>query len=206
NHILEGYTDFRGWVVSIVDGEKNIQECIQRIEEHSQLTLTVKIFKNSHSISELTPSKYQNTLDTSFERDLINKIESESASSIERVKRVLKSKICGSTVSPIFSSTLLNFEAEEEGLKESLFNSQIFLFVNACKRALYLLTRLDLINEFNIEGVISEKTLLDSIKYNCASASRILDFIYAEWGLSFHKYVKSGKLSVLGDIIEGLWG
>ncbi len=205
-HIFEGFDDFRGWVISTSGDEKNFQQLLNYVEAYNHVILTVKFFKNSDSSVELTSNRQHSQLDVSFEKNLIESVEAESKSSIERIKRVLKNKIYGSNISSIFSSTLLNFESEEEGLKESLFNSQVFFFVNACRRALYLLTRIDLINEFNIDWFISEKTLLNSIKYNGASASRILDFIYAEWGLDFHKYVRRGALSALGDIIEGLWG
>ncbi|MHA1410203.1 MAG: hypothetical protein ACTSQY_07870, partial [Candidatus Odinarchaeia archaeon] len=86
------------------------------------------------------------------------------------------------------------------------FNSEIMGFVNACKRALLLLTRLNLINDFKINASISEKTLLDTIQYKKANAERILDFIESEWGYRFHSFIKKGKFSVFGDIVDGLWG
>ncbi len=206
NHLFEGFSDFRGWVISASGDKQFFQKLLSYIEAYNPVLLIVKYFRNSSNCVELTSIPQVSQLDVSFERNLIESVDAESKSSIERIKRVLKNKIHGSGVSSIFSSTLLNFESEEEALKESLFNSQIFLFVNACKRALYLLTRVDLINEFNIDWCISEKTLLNSIKYTAATASRILDFINAEWGLDFHKYIRKGAFSALGDIIEGLWG
>ncbi|WEU40934.1 MAG: hypothetical protein OdinLCB4_003225 [Candidatus Odinarchaeum yellowstonii] len=206
NHIFEGFNDLRGWVVSAGGSLQSFQKLVSYITAYNSTVLTVKFLKTKETSVELIPNTQSSVFDVAFERSLIESVEAESKSSIERIKRVLKNKVYSSGVSNIFSSTLLNFEAEAEGLKESLFNSQIFLFVNACRRALYLLTRIDLVNEFNIEWFISEKTLLNSIKYNEASASRILDFIKAEWGLDFHKYVRKGAFSALGDIIEGLWG
>ncbi|MHA1835957.1 MAG: hypothetical protein ACTSYQ_03395, partial [Candidatus Odinarchaeia archaeon] len=119
---------------------------------------------------------------------------------------VINKKIYGSSLSQGFSSNLLDLAIERSSLEESLFNSEIFLFVNACRRALLLLTRLNLIKQFNIDASISEKTLLDSIQYKGASANRILDFIYSEWGYNFNELIRKGKFSIFGDIVEGLWG
>lgn len=204
-HAFNGYTDFQGWIIPVSKASSSFSECIDYVKSHNPRFLLINICGESKK-TELVTTGANPDLDLSFERDLITRIEEESFVSLEKVKRVLKKKVYGSNISHSFSSTLLNFDVEKINLQESLFNSQIFMFVNACKRALYLLTRLNLITQFNIEGTISEKTLLDTIQFQKASGSRILDFIYSEWGLRFHDHIRRGKLSALGDIIDGLWG
>jgi hypothetical protein len=195
---------FKSWIITATSDVGKIEDIVKIALENNNKILVIDL--TDPIKINLMGGNSDLSLDLGFEKMIIDNIINRSEDSLEKIRRVLKKKIFGSTLSTLLTTNLLNFGGEKNSLEESIFNSEILSFVNASKRALLLLTRLNLIKEFKIDASISEKTLLDSIQYDRAGAHRILDFIKAEWGQNFSHFVKKGKFSVFGDIIDGLWG
>ncbi|MFX0139673.1 MAG: hypothetical protein ACFFDN_38895, partial [Candidatus Hodarchaeota archaeon] len=70
----------------------------------------------------------------------------------------------------------------------------------------FILSRLNLLNNIDINTKIGSKTLLDTIDYDDASIERMVSFIRKEWREDFSNIIENGKKVNALDSIQSLWG
>jgi len=146
------------------------------------------------------------SVDFSLEENILRKISQDTEKSLIKMKRVLNDKITLNQLDNDLVTTLLDFEVEKSELKKNIFRREIQNFYSGSKRAFFILSRLNLINNIEIYTRIGSKTLLKTIDYEEASIERMLSFIEKEWGENFSDLIEDGKKSFMGDKIVSLWG
>ena len=122
------------------------------------------------------------------------------------MKRVLSDKITTNQLDKDLIKTLLDFEEEKNELKKNIFKREIQNFYSGSKRAFFILSRLNLLNNIGIQTRIGSKTLLETIDYEEAPIERIIGFIKKEWGELYSTLIEDGKKAFMGDKIVSLWG
>jgi len=146
------------------------------------------------------------SIDLTLEENILRKISQDTEKSLIKMKRVLNDKITSNQLDNDLVHTLLDFEVEKSELKKNIFRREIQNFYSGSKRAFFILSRLNLINNIEIYTKIGSKTLLKTIDYEEASIERMLSFIEKEWGEDFSDLIEDGKKSFMGDKIVSLWG
>ena len=120
--------------------------------------------------------------------------------------RVLSEKINLKDFDKDLVKTLLDFDIEKNELKKNILKKEIQNFFSGSKRAFFILSRLNLLNNIDINTKIGSKTLLDTIDYDEASIERMISFIRKEWGEDFSIIIENGKKVNALDSIQSLWG
>lgn len=145
-------------------------------------------------------------IDLTLEQKIFRKISQDTEKSIAKMKRVLSEKIQVNHLDNDLMKTLLDFEVEKNELKKNIVKSEIQNFYSGSKRAFFILSRLSLLNNVEINTNIGSKTLLETIDYEEAPINRIISFIAKEWGDNFSILIENGKKAFMGDKIVSLWG
>ncbi|MFW9896874.1 MAG: hypothetical protein ACFFD7_13800 [Candidatus Thorarchaeota archaeon] len=206
---IKGLNTFRNidsWLIGMVipKEEKEIIKLKMFINSKSNFILYISLFSNSFSIG--LDNLDLKSVDLSLEENILRKISQDTEKSLIKMKRVLNDKINTNQLDKDLVSTLLDFENEKSELKKNIFRREIQNFYSGSKRAFFILSRLNLINNIDIYTKISSKTLLETIDYEDASIERIISFIRKEWGENFSDLIEDGKKSFMGDKIVSLWG
>jgi hypothetical protein len=145
-------------------------------------------------------------IDLTLEDNIFQKISQDTEKAIVRMKRVLSEKIHTLKIEKDIVNSLLDFNVEKEELKRNIFKKEIQNFYSGCKRAFFILSRLNLLNTIEISTTIGSNTLLETIDYLDAPIDRILFFINREWGETFSDLLESNKKTFIVDKIQSLWG
>ena len=145
-------------------------------------------------------------IDLTLEQNILQKISQDTEKSVARMKRVLSEKIKSNKLDKDLIKTLLDFEVEKKELKKNIFKKEIQNFYSGSKRAFFIFSRLNLLNNLEINTKIGSKTLLETIAYEEAPIDRILSFIVKEWGEDFSNLIENGNNVFIGDKIQSLWG
>ncbi|MFX0000679.1 MAG: hypothetical protein ACFE9Q_05840 [Candidatus Hodarchaeota archaeon] len=145
-------------------------------------------------------------IDLSLEQNIFKKISQDTEKSITKMKRVLSDKITTNQLDKDLLKTLLDFEEEKNELKKNIFKTEIQNFYSGSKRAFFIISRLNLLNDIGIQTRIGSKTLLETIDYEEAPIERMVSFIKKEWGEDYSLLIEDGKKSFMGDKIVSLWG
>ncbi|MFX1522643.1 MAG: hypothetical protein ACFFCC_03955 [Promethearchaeota archaeon] len=206
---IKGLNTFRNidsWLIGMVipKEEKEIIKLKMFVNSKSDFILYISLFSNSFSIG--LDNLDLKSVDLSLEENILRKISQDTEKSLVKMKRVLNDKINTNQLDKDLVSTLLDFENEKSELKKNIFRREIQNFYSGSKRAFFILSRLNLINNIDIDTKISSKTLLETIDYEDASIERIISFIRKEWGENFSDLIEDGKKSFMGDKIVSLWG
>ncbi|MFX1597317.1 MAG: hypothetical protein ACFFBK_14765, partial [Promethearchaeota archaeon] len=146
------------------------------------------------------------SIDLTFEQNIFKKISQDTEKSIAKMKRVLSDKITTNKLDKDLVKTLLDFEQEKNELKKNIFKREIQNFYSGSKRAFFIFSRLQLLNNLEIQTNIGSKTLLETIDYEEASIERIISFIMKEWGENYSDLIEDGKKAFIGDKLVSLWG
>ncbi|MHA2181798.1 MAG: hypothetical protein ACXAAH_10275 [Promethearchaeota archaeon] len=203
---LNTFKNLDSWLIGIVipREKKDVEKLKEFINTKSNVILFISFFSNSFSIG--LDHIDLKSLDLTLEEGILRKISQDTEKSLIKMKRVLNDKITSNQLDKDLVATLLDFEIEKSELKKNIFRREIQNFYSGSKRAFFILSRLNLINNIDIYTKISSKTLLETIDYEEASIERMISFIGKEWGEKFSNLIEDGKKSFLGDKIVSLWG
>jgi len=203
---LNTFKNIGSWLIGIViPGDKtDLLRLKEFINSKTNVILYISYFPNNFSIG--LDQINLKSIDLTLEENILKKISQDTEKSLIKMKRVLNDKITLNQLDNDLVSTLLDFEVEKSELKKNIFRREIQNFYSGSKRAFFILSRLNLINNIEIYTKIGSKTLLKTIDYEEASIDRMLSFIEKEWGENFSNLIENGKKSFMGDKIVSLWG
>ncbi len=203
---LNQFDNINSWLIGLVIPEQkekffNIKTLIS---QKSEKLIFITFLGDNISI-ELKGIDLK-SIDLTFEQNIFKKITLDTEKSINKMKRVLTDKITVKNLDNDLVTTLLDFEEEKIELKKNIFKREIQNFYSGSKRAFFILSRLNLLNNVGIYTGIGSKTLFETIDYEETSIERIISFISKEWGESFSNLIENSKKNFLGDKIVSLWG
>ncbi|MCP6718666.1 MAG: hypothetical protein KJI71_00355 [Patescibacteria group bacterium] len=203
---LNTFKNIDSWLIGIVipREKKDEAKLNEFINIKSTIILYISFFHNSFSVG--LGHIDLKSLDLSLEESIFKKISQDTEKSIIKMKRVLNDKITSNQFDKDLVKTLLDFEVEKSELKKNIFKREIQNFFSGSKRAFFILSRLNLLDNMDIRTKIGSKTLLETIDYEDAPIERILSFIWKEWGEDFSNLIEDGKKSFMGNKIVSLWG
>jgi hypothetical protein len=203
---LNTFKSIDSWLIGVVIPKhpKDLLKLKDFINKKAEYILYISLFLDTISIDlEQITLK---SLDLTLEENIFKKISQDTEKSIIKMKRVLSDKISSDQLDKDLVNTLLDFEIEKSELKKNIFKKEIQNFYSGSKRAFFILSRLNLVKNIEFHTKIGSKTLLETIDYEEAPITRIVSFIYKEWGENFSDLIENGKKSFIGDKIVSLWG
>jgi len=203
---LNQFEQFDSWLIGIeIPQEKErIFQFIKSVKKKINYFLSIAFFSNSFSI-EVVGLNWK-LLDLTFERDVLHKISQDTEKSVIKMKRTLSGKVKTEEMDEDLLKTLLDFDIEKEELKRNIFKKEIQNFYSGSKRAFFIFSRLNLLNNIDMNTKIGSKTLLETIDYKDAPIDRIVSFINKEWGEDFSLLIENGKKVNALDSMQSLWG
>ena len=203
---LNQFEQFNSWIIGIeIPQEKErVLQFIKSVKKKINYFLSIAFFSNSISI-EVVGLNWK-LLDLTFERDVLHKISQDTEKSIIKMKRTLSGKVKTEEIDEDLIKTLLDFDVEKEELKRNIFKKEIQNFYSGSKRAFFIFSRLNLLNNIDMNTKIGSKTLLETIDYKDAPIDRIVSFINKEWGEDFSLLIENGKKVNALDSMQSLWG
>jgi len=198
--------NFNSWLIGfeIPKQKERVQQFLNSVKKKINHFLSISFYSDSVSIDFIGLN--WKLLDLTFERDVLYKISQDTERSIAKMKRVLLEKVKSEDIDKDLVSTLLDFDVEKEELKRNIFKKEIQNFYSGSKRAFFILSRLNLLNNVEINATIGSKTLMETIDYDYAQIERIMSFIYKEWGEDFTSLIENGKKVNALDSMQSLWG
>ncbi|MFX1427693.1 MAG: hypothetical protein ACFFBE_14660 [Promethearchaeota archaeon] len=203
---LNTFKTIDSWLIGIVIPRHNDEfiKLKEYINNKANMILYISLISDDFSIN----FKHINlkSLNLTLEQDILKKISQDTEKSLIKMKRVLNDKITSNKLDKDLVKTLLDFEVEKSELKRNIFKREIQNFYSGSKRAFFILSRLNLLNNIEIYTKIGSKTLLETIDYEEVPIERIISFIRKEWGEDFSDLIEDGKKSFMGDKIVSLWG
>lgn len=203
---LNIFKNIDSWLIGIVSPrqKEDLVKLKDFISKKAIIILYISFFSNNFSI-DLEQMNLK-SVDLTLEENIFKKISQDTEKAIIKMKRVLNDKITSNQLDRDLVKTLLDFEVEKSELKKNIFKREIQNFYSGSKRAFFILSRLNLLNNIEIYTKIGSKTLLETIDYEEAPIERIVSFIRKEWGEDFSDLIEDGKKSFMGDKIVSLWG
>ncbi|MFW9990201.1 MAG: hypothetical protein ACFFC3_16285 [Candidatus Odinarchaeota archaeon] len=203
---LNQFDDIDSWLIGLtIPRERDEMNYIKNlIRNKANKLIFIKISNDSVSI-EIEGINLK-VIDLMLEQNIFKKISQDTEKSIVKMKRVLSDKITKSQLDNDLLKTLLDFEEEKNELKKNIFKREIQNFYSGSKRAFFILSRLNLLNDIGIQTRIGSKTLFETIDYEVAPIERIISFIKKEWGEDYTLLIEDGKKAFIGDKIVSLWG
>ncbi|MFX0145719.1 MAG: hypothetical protein ACFE9C_16765 [Candidatus Hodarchaeota archaeon] len=203
---LSQFDNLYSWLIGLKIPEKKEELLYVKnlIKRNTHNLLYIIMISNTISVEiEGINSK---GLDLTFEQNIFKKITQDTEKSIVKMKRVLSDKITTNQLDKDLLKTLLDFEVEKNELKKNIFKREIQNFYSGSKRAFFILSRLNLLNNIGIQTRVSSKTVSETIDYEEAPIDRICSFIRKEWGDDYSHLFEDGKKAIMGDKIVSLWG
>jgi hypothetical protein len=203
---LNRFEQFSSWLIGFEISREHdkIVQFINSIKKKIGCFLSVGLFSDLITVN-LEGINYK-ILDFNLEYEILQKISEDTERSVIKMKRVLTEKIKSENVDGDLIKLLLDFESEKEILKRNILKKEIQNFYSGSKRAFFIFSRLNLLNNINMNTKIGSKTLLETIDYADASIERILSFIKKEWGGDFSSLIENGKKVNALDSMQSLWG
>jgi hypothetical protein len=203
---LNTFKSIDSWLIGVVIPKqtKDLLKLKNFINKKTEFVLYLSLCSNRISI-DLEQIDFK-SLDLTLEENIFKKISQDTEKSIIQMKRVLSDKMSSDQLDKDLTNTLLDFEIEKSELKKNIFKKEIQNFYSGSKRAFFILSRLNFVKNIEINTKIGSKTLLETIDYEEAPITRIISFIYKEWGENFSALIENGKKSYIGDKIVSLWG
>ena len=206
NKSLINFNHFDSWIMGFeMKGDrKKIFDLKNYIKSRIPVFLSIEFVSNSIEVEleGINPKEF----DFTFEQNVLQKISQDTEKAIVKMKRVLSERIKSEKLDKDLIKNLLDFEVEKQELKKNILKSEIQNFFSASKRAFFILSRMHLMNTFEMNTRIGSKTLLETIDYNEASIERIITFIHKEWGEDFSELFENGKKANALDSMQSLWG
>ena len=197
---------FNSWIIGFeLENDKHkLENFVKFIKEKINVFLNIMIF--SKSISIVTAGLNLKQLDLTFEQNILLKISRDTEKSIVKMKRVLLEKTKTENLDKDLIKTLLDFEVEKKELKKNILKNEIQKFYSGSKRAFFILSKLNLLNSFEMNVRIGSKSLIEIIDYDEASVGRMVSFIDREWREDFSDIFENGKKVNALDSMQSLWG
>lgn len=203
---LTQFENFRSWLigVNISKQKENLRYIKNQIKNKMRVHLTIILTLNRVSVKleGINPK----LLDLSIEQDILQKVSQDTEKSVIRMKRVLSDRIKLNNIDEDLIQTLLDFNAEKNELKKNIFKKEIQNFYSGSKRAFFILSRLNLLNNLEIKTKIGSKTLLETVDFEDAPIDRIISFIKYEWGENYSDLIENNNKTFIVDKIDSLWG
>ncbi|TFG14528.1 MAG: hypothetical protein EU535_03135 [Promethearchaeota archaeon] len=203
---INQFENFRSWLIGITIPKQNEKFKNIKNQIRNKIGTYLNILINSDKISVEFEGINPKILDLSLEQDILQKISQDTEKSIIRMKRVLSDRIKLNNIDEDLIQTLLDFNAEKNELKKNIFKKEIQNFYAGSKRAFFILSRLNLLNNLEIKTKIGSKTLLETIDFENVSIERIISFIKHEWGENYINVIENNKKIFIVDKIDSLWG
>jgi len=203
---LNQFKQFNSWIIGIEmpQEKERVFQFIKSVKRKINYFLSIAFFSNSISI-EVVGLNWK-LLDLTFELDVLHKISQDTEKSIIKMKRTLSGKVKTEEIDEDLIKTLLDFDIEKEELKRNIFKKEIQNFYSGSKRAFFIFSRLNLLNNIDMNTKIGSKTLLETIDYKDTPIDRIVSFINKEWGEDFSLLIENGKKVNALDSMQSLWG
>ncbi|MFW9772104.1 MAG: hypothetical protein ACFFFB_07665 [Candidatus Heimdallarchaeota archaeon] len=203
---LNQFKNFDSWLIGfeIPDHNERVNNLINSIRKKLDFFLSISLF--SERITVNLQGLNWKLIDLSLEQNFLQKISQDTEKSITKMMRVLSEKIKLKDFDKDLIQSLLDFENEKKELKKNIIKKEIQNFFSGSKRAFFILSRLNLLNNIDIKTKIGSRTLLDTIDYYDAPIERVIFFIKKEWGEDFSAIVENGKKVNALDSIQSLWG
>ena len=203
---LNQFDNLNFWIISIVapKHKENLNKIKTLIKKKSNAFLSILL--SSDTITVKLEGLDDKQIDLSLEHNILRKISEDTEKSIVKMKRVLSERTKSNKLSNELISSLLDFETEKNELIINIFKKEIQNFYSGSKRVFFILSRLKLLTNMEIDTKIGSKTLFETIDYDEASINRIISFINKEWKEDFSDLIESGKKIYIGDKIQSLWG
>ena len=203
---ISQFEDIHSWLIGLTIPKKKEQLIYLKnlIKEKTKSLLYITISSDTISI-ELEGFNIK-SMDLTLEQNIFKKISQDTEKSIAKMKRVLLDKLTTNQLDKDLVTTLLDFEEEKNELKKNIFKREIQNFYSGSKRAFFILSRLNLLNNIGIQTRIGSKTLLETIDYEEVPIERIISFIMKEWGEYYSPLIEDDKKAFIGDKIVSLWG
>jgi hypothetical protein len=203
---LTQFENFRSWLIgiNITKQNENLRNIKTQIRNKMRVHLKIMISLNKVSVEleGINPK----LLDLSMEQDILQKVSRDTEKSVTRMKRVLSDRIKLNNIDEDLIQTLLDFNAEKNELKKNIFKKEIQNFYSGSKRAFFILSRLNLLNNLEIKTKIGSKTLLETVDFENAPIDRIISFIKYEWGENYSNLIENNNKTFIVDKIDSLWG
>jgi len=203
---LSQFNKLESWLIGIVIPTKKEDLFSIRNQVREKFKEALYITLSSNKLSVNFEGINPKTVDLPLEQNIFKKISQDTEKSIIKMKRVLNDKTKLNNLDKDLIKTLVDFEIEKTELKKNIFKREIQNFYYGSKRAFFILSRLNLLNNIEIHAKIGSKTLLETIDYEDAPIERIISFILKEWGENFSDLIEDGKKTFIGDKIVSLWG
>jgi len=203
---LSQFEDIHSWLIGLTIPKQKEQLLYLKnlINKKAKALLYIIITPDTISI-ELEGFNLK-SIDLTLEQNIFKKISQDTEKSLAKMKRVLSDKITTNQLDKDLVKTLLDFEEEKNELKKNIFKREIQNFYSGSKRAFFILSRLNLLNNLGIQTSIGSKTLLETIDYEEAPIERMISFIEKEWGEYYSTLIDDGKKALMGDKIVSFWG
>ncbi len=195
---LSEFSEFKGCIIGVKSTSMTLEDVVK-------IVLSKNDYCGVFSVSNLFKFQMYGNIDMYFGKMLSEQVIGKTSVAMERIRKVLMKKLGKKRLNENILRILLDFDVEEEAIKEEILKEEILKFVHACRRALYLLSRIRLLEQFHISGRISGKTLLETIGYFQTPPEDIILFIKAEWGENFENILQKGRLSHIEDWLSSLW-
>jgi hypothetical protein len=206
NHLLNEFKNYDSMVIGIKSSTsmkdlKSFQGRInQRIKKH------IEILLKSEKVEIYEEGIDKKTINLSIEENIFQKISEDTEKSINKMKRVLSEELRKKQVEKGLEEALLDFELEKREIKKNILYKEIQNFFSGAKRAFFILLKLKLIDQMQLESRIGSRTLLETIDYTEAPIERILSFIRVEWREDLSNLIENNKLTLIGEKIQSFWG
>jgi hypothetical protein len=206
NHLLNDFDNYDSMVIGIKRSTskkdlKSFQGTInRRIKKHIDILLK---YEKVEMYEEGIDKK---TINLSIEENIFQKISEDTERSINKMKRVLSEELRKKQVEKGLEEALLDFELEKREIKKNILYKEIQNFFSGAKRAFFILLKLKLIDQMQLESKIGSRTLLETIDYTEVPIERILSFIKVEWREDLSNLIENNKLTLIGEKIQSFWG
>ncbi len=203
---LNQFDNLNSWLIGLIIPKlkEEFIEIRRQINNKAKELLFITI--SSDTISIKVEGINLKIIDLTLEQNIFKKITQDTEKSIAKMKRVLSDKITTTQLDKDLLKTLLDFEEEKNELKKNIFKREIQNFYSGSKRAFFILSRLNLLNDIGIQTHVGSKTLLETVDYEEAPIERMISFINKEWGENYSILIEDGKKAFMGDKIVSLWG
>ena len=211
---LELFDNFTSWIIGISKNDKkfNIKRLKNLLKHNFSQYVILEISKNKFEID--FEGITMKSINISLEEDILNKISKDTEKSIVGMKRILLERINTQDLDENIVKTLLDFNSEKEELKKNILKKEVQNFFSASKRAFFILSKLSLLYNMEMNIKLSFKTLLKTIDYEhttndghiIAPIERLLSFIKKEWGEDYTSLIDNDKKFGLTENIQSLWG
>lgn len=195
---LSEFFDFKGCIIGVKSTTMGLDEVKKVVIARNGSCGVLRI-------SDMLRFQKYGNVDMYFGKMLSEKVLEKTSVAMERIRRVLVKKLGRKRLNANLLKILLDFSAEEEAIREEVLKEEILKFVHACRRALYLLSRIRLLEQFRISGKISGKTLLETIGYFQTPPEDIILFIKTEWNEDFENILQKSRFSHIEDWLSSLW-